>query len=161
MNKLYCCYIWFSTETSILENHDVVFLNGSWDFEKTKKTLIESTDTPENFHIDLLLDVLVIDGFQVSLSTEEKIWETNKLFFGYMWAESKDYFSEDHELLFVVAEDKDQAKIKMKAKTKLEIDIHVDFLKELDVVDWLYVHINSIGWEDSDSIDKLAWYTQL
>jgi hypothetical protein len=53
-----------------------------------------------------------------------------KLFAVYLGGKFQDTFIEDHEIIFVVASDKDEAKKIAKSKSRITIDIHADGIIE-------------------------------
>lgn len=58
-----------------------------------------------------------------------------KLYAAYLGWRFENNFIEDHEIVFVVASDKDEAKQKAKEKSKIKNDIHCDGIIEIENVD--------------------------
>ena len=80
-----------------------------------------------------------------------------KLYLAYMWAEAKDRMIEDHEMLMVVAENEDDAKLKCKEKSKLWDDVHVDYILEVSNIDWYNVSLEK-WW--AEELKKVMGYTK-
>ena len=70
-----------------------------------------------------------------------------KLFAVYLGGKFQDTFIEDHEIIFVVASDKDEAKQRAKAKSRIKIDIHDDGIFEIENVDGYVVKLEKSGEE--------------
>ena len=75
------------------------------------------------------------------------------LFAVYLGGRYGDNFIEDHEIIFVVASDKDEAKKLAKAKSKIKIDIHCDGIIEIRNVDGYRIDITG-EWEESIVYDN-------
>jgi hypothetical protein len=68
---------------------------------------------------------------------------SQKLFAAYLGGRFQDNFIEDHEIIFVVARNKDEAKILAKVKSKITIDIHCDGIIEIENVDGYSIKVES------------------
>ncbi len=75
------------------------------------------------------------------------------LFAVYLGGRYSDTFIEDHEIIFVVASDRDEAKKLAKAKSKIKIDIHCDGIIEIRNVDGYRIDISE-GWKESIVYDN-------
>ena len=75
------------------------------------------------------------------------------LFAVYLGGRYGDTFIEDHEIIFVIAWDKDEAKKLAKVKSKIKIDIHCDGIIEIKNVDGYTIDITQ-GWEESIVYDN-------
>lgn len=64
-----------------------------------------------------------------------------KLFAVYLWWKINQGFIEDHDIIFAVAKDKEEAKEIAKQKTIIKNDIHCDWIIEIDKVDWYKVKL--------------------
>ena len=64
-----------------------------------------------------------------------------KLFAVYLGGKFQDTFIEDHEIIFVVASDRDEAKQIAKEKSRIKIDIHADGIIEIENVDGYVVKL--------------------
>jgi len=81
-----------------------------------------------------------------------------KLFLAYMWATSSERLMEDHEIVMVCAENMEEAKTIAIEKTKLVEWVHIDFILEVDNVDW-YDIILEKGWKEK--IKKVSDYIKI
>lgn len=70
-----------------------------------------------------------------------------KLFAVYLGGRFNDNFIEDHEIIFVVAADKDEAKRMAKEKSKIKHDIHCDGMIEIVNVDGYNIVLEANGKE--------------
>ncbi len=75
---------------------------------------------------------------------------TKTLFAVYLWGRHDNGFMEDHDLIFIVAQDKDEAKRLAKQKTKIKEDLHCDWVIEIKNVDWFSIRI--IKTEEEENI---------
>jgi len=81
-----------------------------------------------------------------------------KLFLAYMWATSSERLMEDHEIVMVCAENMQEAKTIAIKKTKLLEWVHIDFILEVDNVDWYDVILEK-GWDEK--IKKVSDYIKI
>ena len=72
------------------------------------------------------------------------------LFAVYLWWKHDNWFIEDHDLVFVIAQDKNEAKKLAKQKTRIKEDLHYDWIIEIKNVDWF--SINIIKTKESEEI---------
>lgn len=64
-----------------------------------------------------------------------------KLFAVYLWWKREKWFLEDHDLIFVVAKNKNEAKKIAKWKTNIEEDLHCDWIVQIENVDGYTIKI--------------------
>jgi len=70
------------------------------------------------------------------------IYKMNKTLFAvYLWWKHDNWFIEDHDLVFVIAENKDEAKKIAKQKTRIKEDLHCDWIVEVKNVDWFSINV--------------------
>jgi len=81
-----------------------------------------------------------------------------KLFLAYMWATSSERLMEDHEMILICADDLENAKLKAVEKTKLKEWVHIDFILEIDNVDWYDVILEK-NWKEK--IVKVSDYEKI
>ena len=74
-----------------------------------------------------------------------------KLFAVYLWWKINDWFIEDHDIIFAVAKDKDEAKEIAKQKTIIKNDIHCDWIIEINKIDWYEIKLEKT-WDWSNII---------
>lgn len=80
-----------------------------------------------------------------------------KLYLAYMWWRA-DRLIEDHEILMIVSENKEEAKIKAKEKTKLLDRIHIDMIIEVNNIDWYNINLKK-WW--SENFNKISDYEKI
>ena len=71
-----------------------------------------------------------------------------KLFLAYMWWKSSERIMEDHEILMIVSDNVENAKIQAKEKTKLKNEIHIDLIIEVNNIDWYNIKLEKWWKED-------------
>ena len=81
-----------------------------------------------------------------------------KLFLAYMWATSAERLMEDHEIVMICAENMEEAKAIAVKKTKLVEGVHVDFILEVENVDWYNVILEK-SWDEK--IKKVSDYCKI
>ena len=81
-----------------------------------------------------------------------------KLFIAYMWATSTERLMEDHEIIMVCANNLEEAKVNAVNKTKLVEWVHIDFIIEINNVDWYDVILKK-WWEEN--IKKVSDYSKI
>ncbi len=81
-----------------------------------------------------------------------------KLYYVYIGRTSVDRLIEDHEVLFVVAENSFDVKQIAKGKTKLKIDAHVDIMAQIINVDGYDVSLKKS--DSSENIIKISEYVK-
>ncbi len=157
MKNLYLAYMWFNWKDRMIEDHEILFLVWENTDELIKQAKVESKFWPW-VHVDFLLKIDQIDWNRIEIMNNKEDVNTDwKLFFWYMWAESKDRYIEDHEFVFVVAGDVLEAKKKLKDKCTLWEDLHVDFMKDITKIKDDSISLKKVDWVDS--IQKVLWYT--
>lgn len=77
----------------------------------------------------------------------------------YLGGRYSDGFIEDHEIVFVIAENKDEAKILAKAKTKITNDVHCDGVISITNVDGYDISIKQSN--DIEKVDYDNTYSKL
>ena len=77
----------------------------------------------------------------------------------YLGGRYGDGFIEDHEIVFVIASDKDEAKRLAKVKTKITNDVHCDGVISIINVDGYDVNINQSG--DIENVEYDNTYSKL
>ena len=162
MKQLYVVYLGFNSKQRCAEDHEVLFiLSDKW-IDDIKEKIKEKTSLPLWVHVDFLIKVMTVDWYDVYYEKEtwEKYEHQQKLFFWYMWWESKDRFIEDHEMCFTIKENVVDAKASLKEKTITTVEVHVDFMKDLSDLEW-YNLILKEKKEKSDNIEKVQGYSVL
>ena len=81
-----------------------------------------------------------------------------KLYLAYLWADSADRLIEDHDVMFVVAEDAFEAKAKAKAKTILKSGVHLDVMIEIKNVDGFDIELIE-SWNQESITKVMDYYT--
>ena len=84
--------------------------------------------------------------------------DKNKLFYVYIGGTATDRLIEDHEVIFVVAQNSFDAKQIAKEKTKLKIDTHVDIMAQLINVDGYNIKLKKS--DSTEKIVKVSEYTK-
>jgi hypothetical protein len=132
--KLFAIYIGGKTDTSIIELHDMRFIIAE-KIEETYPELIKQWwGSLKHLHLDCWGALTSADGHNIYLKTEPPT-ESKKLFFVNMGGYDSKKFTELHENLFIVAEDKSEAKTKALTKIKQETDWelpHRDYLYDVE-----------------------------
>ena len=158
MKNLHLVYTGFNWKERLVEDHEILFL--VWE---DTQDIMEQVKKKSAFwkwvHIDVVLKISQIDWYEIDIRDTSNNNARLELYFGYMWAESKDRYIEDHEFVFCVAEDVIQAKQQLKNKCTLWEDLHVDFMKTLEHISPFYISLNKK--KGQDQIEKVLWYTLL
>ena len=81
-----------------------------------------------------------------------------KLFLAYMWWRSVERIMEDHEIIMIVSDNLEEAKIQAKNKTKLKSEIHIDLIIEVTNIDWYNINLEK-WWEEN--MKKVSDYLKL
>lgn len=81
-----------------------------------------------------------------------------KLYLAYMWGVSQERLIEDHEILMIVSDNLESAKIKAKEKSKLKEEVHIDMILEINNIDWYEIHLKKWWKED---ITKISNYSKI
>lgn len=131
--KLFACYIWGLAPGCNIELHDLQFsvgekiedcfedLRAKWFWDKTK------------VHLDSMLELKYVDGYEVVLKRGEKSNEENKLFVVNAGGYLPHFFGELHEIGFYVATKKsDATKAALKKLCKDQDKQHQDNLYDVD-----------------------------
>ncbi len=83
-----------------------------------------------------------------------------KLYMAYVWGDSKDRLIEDHEIIFVVAENPADAKRIAKEKTVLTSGVHVDVMSEIKNIDGYDISLNKSD-NKEEIVKVLGYYTDI
>lgn len=75
-----------------------------------------------------------------------------KLFWIYLWWKFKNKFIEEHDIVFVVASDKEEAKELAKLKTNITEELHCDWIICIENIDWYWVNL-----EHNNNKDKIEF----
>jgi len=107
--KLFVFYIGGSTETSLIELHDVRICAAD-SMEATYDDIRRTWwGTPESLHLDCWGELTAADGHRIALSAEKPAG-ADKLWFVNLGGYDPDDFAEQHKNVFVVAPTKSKAK---------------------------------------------------
>ncbi|MCF6766410.1 DUF1543 domain-containing protein [Thiotrichales bacterium 19S3-7] len=158
--KLFAVMLGGRTQGAHIELHDLVFVVGNA-LEDTYPNLVRKWfgNTHKSLHIDSSLELDIIDGYQVTLSSTQPSDETNskKLHCVNFGGYKEGFFGEIHEVSFIVSNSKKE--VTKKAKNLLCVDTlqqHCDdnfvigsdnFKKDVDDVitvnhvDGYYIHL--------------------
>ena len=130
--KLFAVYLGGRAPKCNTELHDVVFVVGET-IEDTYEQLMDKWfSTPKGLHLDSWIELQVIDGYRISLSTTEPA-STKKLFFINLGGYLPGQFTETHANAFVVAESEREVKTRAKQELlKNSQTVHTDDLFDVD-----------------------------
>jgi len=139
--KLFAVYLWGYIDGCHVEIHDVRFVIG----EKIEDTYKQLKDQwigwPTYFHIDAYMELINIDGYNISVS-KDKPKLKDKLYFVFMGAYDKKLFWELHEIAFYIWQNEET--VKERALNELCVGTqlpHKDTLYDVDSI----VEISNIG----------------
>ncbi|TNF69472.1 MAG: DUF1543 domain-containing protein [Gammaproteobacteria bacterium] len=102
--KLFAVMLGGRTDGAHIELHDLVFTVGNT-LEETYPKLVEKWfgNTYKSLHIDASLELDIVDGYRISLSSEPLENETtNQLYCINFGGYQKDFFGEIHEVAYLV-----------------------------------------------------------
>lgn len=131
--KLFIIYIGGSTKTSLIELHDMRFVVAQ-SIEKTYDVLRNTWwGTAESLHLDAWGELAYADGYDIVVQPKVNIAPVHeKLYFLNLGGYDSKQFTELHRNVFVVAEDKQAAKIKAKAQIQAWEVPHTDSNLEVE-----------------------------
>lgn len=117
--KLFVIYIGGVTATSLIELHDMRFVVAH-SIEETYHALRNTWwGTPESLHLDAWGELIYADGYDITINhtnNHPDSAQEEKLFFLNLGGYDSKQFTELHHNVFIVAKDKQTAKIKAKAQ---------------------------------------------
>ena len=115
--KLFVIYLGGSTSKSLIELHDMRFVIAN-SIEDTYDTLRKTWwGTPESLHLDAWGELVYADGFDITIQPKGKASHSHeKLYFLNLGGYDSKQFTELHHNTFVIAPDKQSAKMKAKAQ---------------------------------------------
>ncbi len=170
MYFLYLIYIGGKTKESIIENHDIVLgigKNIEDTFDQIKLTWHKKL---KGLHIDSYKKIRFIDGYEIipqkKTMGSNKLKANNKLklWFVYIGGYLGKEIEESHQIIFLVAKTKEEAKENAKAKARQTIRmVHIDNILKLDIIkvkdntkpneynEWL-IHLRKDELERNDNI---------
>lgn len=132
MKELYVVSIGGKLTGTNIEMHDIQFVTAE-SFEATHEILKEVW-FGESLHADSYGILSHVDGYDVTVSSKDSE-ETNKVFFVYMGGYKDGIFGELHEIGFVVADSKENAKQKAMENFLNGVNQkHVDEIRQVDLV---------------------------
>lgn len=131
MSKLFVIYIGGSTETSLIELHDMRFVIAD-KIEDTYADLKKTWwGTPESLHLDCWGALEFADGYKIDL-VKQAVDNPLKLYFINLGGYSKNDFTELHQNIFLVAESESEAKKRAVASVREWSQGHKDYLYEVE-----------------------------
>lgn len=130
--KLFAVYLGGRAPKCNTELHDVVFVAGA-SIEETYEQLMDKWfGTPKGLHLDSWIELNVIDGHKIPLSTS-KPNSPKKLYFINLGAYLPGQFTEVHANTFIVAESEREVKARAKASLLQSMhSVHTDDLYDVD-----------------------------
>lgn len=146
--KLFSVYLGGRAPKCNIELHDVVFATGICIEDTYHQLLSKWFGLPDKMHIDSYLELDIVDGFKITLSSKPPL-TGKKLFFINMGAYLPGEFTEHHTIAFMV--DKKASEVKKRALKELfkgYEEVHKDDLYDVDdcieieKVNQLYIHLN-------------------
>ncbi len=113
--KLFVIYIGGATKTSLIELHDMRFVVAQ-SIEDTYDVLRKTWwGTAESLHLDAWGELVYADGYDISIQPKAKVASIHeKLYFLNLGGYDSKQFTELHHNVFIIAKDKQAAKIKAK-----------------------------------------------
>lgn len=114
--KLFVIYIGGATKTSLIELHDMRFVVAQ-SIEKTYDVLRNTWwGTAESLHLDAWGELVYADGYDIAIQPKVNTEAAQeKLYFLNLGGYDSKQFTELHHNVFIVAQDKQTAKLKAKA----------------------------------------------
>ncbi|MBL7542207.1 MAG: DUF1543 domain-containing protein [Bdellovibrionaceae bacterium] len=131
---------------ALLELHDICFVMATDQKEAFKAVVDKWFGDPKSAHVDAWLDLSIVDGHQINLKTNPS---GNKLFFINIGCYQPGVFREDHQYLFYVCRNKQEAKTRALAEWKSKATMsHVDNLMDIDsLIEVAQIGGTQLGWE--------------
>ncbi len=145
--KLFAVYLGGRAPRCNTELHDVVFVVGESIETSYERLMDKWFGNPLKLHVDSWLELQVVDGYRISLSSQPAA-AGRKLYFINLGAYLPGQFTELHANAFVVAAS--EAEVKQRAKAELlrgTQSVHTDDLYDIDdcleigEVDGQHVHL--------------------
>lgn len=78
MNKLYLAYIGWDSENRLIEDHDIVLVVAS-DAKEAKQKAKQKTKLLSGVHVDIMMEIKNIDGFDILLEKSDNKEEITKV----------------------------------------------------------------------------------
>lgn len=130
--KLFAVYLGGRAPKCNTELHDVVFAVGETIEDTYEQLMRKWFGTPQGLHLDSWIELRVVDGHRVTLSSTEPS-SAKRLFFINLGGYIPGQFTEAHANTFVVAESERE----VKARAKMELlknlqTVHTDDLYDVD-----------------------------
>ena len=142
--KLFVIYIGGTHEDALIELHDMRFVAGDT-IEDTYSSLRKTWwGTPQSLHLDAWGTLNYADGYEIKIFREPPEEQNKKLYFLNLGGYDSTQFTELHKNVFVVAEDKDEAKAKGKEQIQNWESPHRDYQYEVDDVLNLQDPLNNV-----------------
>lgn len=130
--KLFVVYLGGRAPKCNIELHDVVFVVGESIEDTYEQLMMKWFGTPQGLHVDSWVELRVIDGHQVSLSTT-KPDSPKKLFFINLGGYLPGQFTEIHANTLIVAESEREVKARAKEELMKNVQtVHTDDLYDVD-----------------------------
>lgn len=143
--KLYAIYIGGSTETSLIELHDMRFVIAKSIKDTYDELKRDWWGTPESLHIDCWGELCSADGHNITLRDTPQEGFEQKLFFVNLGGYDPAEFTELHKNVFVIAPTESKAKVKA---LKMILDWqshHKDYMYDVEKM----VNISALAAEKS------------
>lgn len=149
--KLYVIYIGGATKTSLIELHDMRFVIAET-IEETYEVLRETWwGTAESLHLDAWGELTYADGYDISIQSNGSPTHSDqtqeKLYFLNLGGYDSQQFTELHHNVFIVAKDKQSAKIKAKETIQHWEVPHTDMNLVVENIISLGDHLKDSGYE--------------
>lgn len=131
-NKLFAVYLGGRAPKCNTELHDVVFVVGEKIEDTYEQLMTKWFGTPKGLHLDSWVELQVIDGHRVTLSTTKPV-SPKKMFFINLGGYLPGQFTEVHANTFIVAESEREVKARAKAELMKNVQtVHTDDLYDVD-----------------------------
>jgi hypothetical protein len=129
--KLFAFYVGGETEDSNVELHDMRFAVAERMEDCYESLRDQWWGTAKSLHIDCWMELTHADGYSVSLRPEP-FAGTERLFFANLGGYDPKQFTELHSNVFIVAQDKDEAKQRSLSTVSHWMQKHRDTLFEVE-----------------------------
>ena len=146
--KLFVIYIGGSTKTSLIELHDMRFVVAE-SIEETYKVLRNTWwGTAQSLHLDAWGELVYADGYDITIVPKGDAPTSKEiLYFLNLGGYDSKQFTELHHNVFVVAQDKQTAKLKAKAQIQHWEVPHTDSHLEVENIISVGDSLNSTGYD--------------
>lgn len=146
--KLFVIYIGGSTQTSLVELHDMRFVVAE-SIEKTYDVLRNTWwGTPDSLHVDAWGELIYADGYDIEVRSRESAPPVaEKLYFLNLGGYDSKQFTELHHNTFIIAQDKQTAKLKAKAQIQHWEVPHTDSHFEVENIISIDEHLEKSGYD--------------